>query len=427
MKSALTNGSVFLALILGFAMLAYGDRMPWKKAPAHGPAWCEKHQAEPCVLCDPKLARGGTVVTRTRDPKEGECPNTLVKIELGPRVAERIGLTTVTVEARPVAEVVKANAETAYIPSAWARVAPRLAGVVREVVGQLDQSVEAGAVLAVLDAPELAKAKSELIQASAERDLRKEQYDAMKGLFDKRLATGREELESRSALAEAILEVHAAELQLRSLGMSAEQVATVVKDRDVTQRLEVLAPVGGTIVSASAVVGQNATTETGLFEVVTLERMWVAIDAKESDLTRIERGQRVAFQLESLAGKKFVGKVVATGRSVDEVTRTVRVYAEVKNPDALLRAHMFGRVEITVKSAEPRILVPRDAVQTDGDCSFVFVETSGNTFQSRLVEIGAVYDGGFEIKGGLAAGDKVATTGSFMLKTEAMKGEMGAG
>jgi cobalt-zinc-cadmium efflux system membrane fusion protein len=88
---------------------------------------------------------------------------------------------------------------------------------------------------------------------------------------------------------------------------------------------------------------------------------------------------------------------------------------------------MFGRAEIAVKPAEPKLLVPKEAVQNDGDCNLVFVSPAADIFQARKIEVGTVYEGGYEIIGGLAAGEKVVTTGSFLLKTEILRGQIGAG
>lgn len=181
------------------------------------------------------------------------------------------------------------------------------------------------------------------------------------------------------------------------------------------------------MVEASAVAGETASPEKPIFAVAATERMWVSIDVYESELGKLEKDQRVVFTVEGLPGQRFPGKVVAIGGEVDDRTRTVPVFGDVKNVQGLLRARMFGRAEVSIKAAEPKLLVPKSAVQSDGDCRLVFVSPTPNIFQARKIEIGAVYENGYELVGGLAAGEKVVTTGSFLLKTEVLRGEMGAG
>ena len=118
---------------------------------------------------------------------------------------------------------------------------------------------------------------------------------------------------------------------------------------------------------------------------------------------------------------------MAIGGEVDDRTRTVPVFVEVKNSRRLLRSRMFGQAEIVVKRPEPTLLVPNAAVQSDGDCNLVFVSPGKDVFQARAIEVGAVYQGGYEVLSGLAEGERVVTTGSFLLKTEVLRGQMGAG
>jgi cobalt-zinc-cadmium efflux system membrane fusion protein len=191
--------------------------------------------------------------------------------------------------------------------------------------------------------------------------------------------------------------------------------------------MDLVAPFKGVVVEASAVPGEMASPEKPIYSVAAVERLWVAIDVAEIDLPKIEKDQKVAFTIEALPGQRFPGKVVAIAGEVDDRTRTARVYADVKNVQGRLRAKMFGRAEISVKPPEPKLLIPKEAVQNDGDCDLVFVAPTPNIFQARKIELGTAYGNGFEVLGGLASGDKVVTTGSFLLKTEVLRGQIGAG
>jgi cobalt-zinc-cadmium efflux system membrane fusion protein len=429
MRTHVLTALVFAALVLAFGWVATDGRLPWTAPPDRGPGWCAPHDVElaRCEICNPKLARGGTVTTRLREPNEGECPNTLVRIELGPGAAEAAGLLTAEVAARPIAETIRANGETMWPPGRLARVAPRISGVVREVRVGLGEEVAAGAPLAVLECAELAAAKSAYVRALATLELRQKTYDAAKGLFDKRLLTGREVLEAETEKEEARLESAAAESALRGLGLDEAAVKAVASQKETSSLLTVSAPFDGAVVETAAVVGEISAPDRPLFAVAALDRMWVSADVTEADLGRVAKDQKVVFFVEGLAGKRFAGRVAAIGGEVDDRTRTVRVFADVKNAEGLLRAKMFGRAEIAVRAAEPVLLVPKESVQNDGDCDLVFVRTGTNVFQARAVELGAAFEGGYEVKAGLTAGEVVATRGAFLLKTEVLRGQMGAG
>lgn len=429
MKQNVLTVGVFVILIGLFAFAANDWKAPWTGKPAHGQDWCEAHQTalSTCEKCNPKLARGGTFTIREREPKPGECPNTLVRVTLGPGVADQVHLQFHTLETREVTETIRANAETLYPPAQYARVAPRIAGVIREVKVILGQDVDAGETLVVLESPDFGQAKGDYLQAISLLNLRQERYSQEKSLADKKITTGRELLQAGVDFEEAKLAQRRAAQKLSALGVPAESLKELAEKQDTSPLLNVIAPFKGRVVEASAVPGEMAVPEKPIFAVAATERMWVSVDVYESELGKLEKDQRVVFTVEGLPGQRFPGRVVAIGGEVDDKTRTVRVYADVKNVQGLLRAKMFGRAEISIKAAESKVLVPKNAVQNDGDCRLVFVSPTPNIFQARKIEIGAVYENGYELVGGLAAGEKVVTTGSFLLKTEVMRGEMGAG
>lgn len=429
MKDRVLTTGVFALLIGLFAWAATDWRLPWQQKTAQEADWCREHGVaeSKCEICHPELARGGTMTIREREPKEGECPNTLVRVTLGPGVAQAVQLDLHEAALRPIAETLRANAQTLYPPAQYARVAPRLPGVVREVKATLGQEVEAGAPLAVLDSSEFGQAKGDYLQAAAVVRLREKTYEQEKVLAEKKISAGRELLAAETELGEARLAERRARQRLLTLGLSAEQATEVAAKQDLSSLIEVRAPFAGKVVEAPAVPGEIAAPEKPLFSIAATERLWISIDLFEADLPKVERDQKVFFTVESFPDKRFPGRILTVGGEVDERTRTVRVIADVKNVDGLLRARMFGRAEIAVKAPEPKLLVPKDAVQNDGDCNLVFVSTSKDSYQARKVHLGTAYEGGYEIAGGLAAGEKVVTRGSFLLKTEVLRGQMGAG
>lgn len=414
-RKNLVSLAVFAALIGMFAFAANDFRLPGVSSRPPGERWCQEHDAplDRCAQCNPALARGGTVVTVIGRDEEGVCPNTRRQIALAPGAAREAGLEVAEVAARAVEERLVSNAETTFLPGGYARIAPRLTGVVVRVQTAVGRRAAAGETLAVLESPELGRAKGDLVLAERAHARRK-------ALFEQNIATEREMLEAETELTRA-------RQQLAALGFSDARIQEVVENRDVSPVLEVPAPFDGTVAHLWAVPGEMAGPDKPLFGVADLERLWLRIDVYEGELARVAPGQRVFFRVDGIPGTRFPGTVAAVGAEVDERTRTVPVFAEVKNVRGLLRANMFGRAEIRVREAEPKLLVPREAVQNDGDCDLVFVQTGENVFQARKIELGTAFEGGFEVAGGLRAGERIVTRGSFLLKTEVLRGQLGAG
>ena len=427
-QDAILTGAVFAVLMALFVYAANDWRLPWVPERPTDVEWCSAHEVAQadCVECDPARARGGTQVVQLRQPEENECPNICVRINLAKGVPDRIGLKLVTLELRNVSERLEANAETRYPPGKFARVAPRISGVIREVAAVIGQEVEKGDVLAVLDSPEFGRAKGDYLQALALLKVRQKTYESEKSLYPK-ITTIRQMLEAEAAHEEAKLTVERSQQKLATLGLSRDQIAAVKEKRDASPRMEVTAPFAGVVVNTTAVPGEMGGPDRPIFGVADTGRLWLLIDVYEIDLARIEQGQRVFFFVAGIPGKRFPGKVVAIGNEIDDRTRTAKVYADVKNVQGLLKINQFGRAQIRITPPEEKLLLPKEAVQNDGDCDLAFVSPTTGTYLPRKIEIGTVYEGGYEVVGGLAAGEKVVTTGSFLLKTEILRGQIGAG
>jgi len=431
--AALGRGLVTLVVltVLGglFAFAGNDWRPPWEEPPAHGEDWCEEHDVvlSTCELCNPELERGGTFSVLTREAEEDECQNRLVRITLADGAAEAVGLELHTMETRKVSERLHANAETLYPPSKHAFVAPRVTGAVREVRARLGEKVEKGTVLAMVESPAFAQAKSQYLRRLTLLEARKTRYEEEKRLFEKKFSVRARLLEVESLVSEAKLDVQESEAALAALGLLNPQIEAVATSGDVSPDVEITAPFASTVTDVSAQLGEWVGPGKPLFRVADMRRLWVSIDVYEADLAKIELGQRVIFRVDGIDRKRFRGKVVAIGGDVDERTRTVHVFAEVKNTSSMLKAHMFGNADIVIKPKEAKLVLPSEALQDDGDCHLVFVAMKDSVFVSRGVDVGAAYRQGYEILSGLSVGEKVVTQGSFLLKTEVLRGEMGAG
>jgi cobalt-zinc-cadmium efflux system membrane fusion protein len=85
---------------------------------------------------------------------------------------------------------------------------------------------------------------------------------------------------------------------------------------------------------------------------------------------------------------------------------------------------MFVQTQITVGTGSG-LLVPDAAVQRDADKTVVYVVAGEGKFEKREVQLGANSDGYHEVLAGLKAGEKVVTEGSFLVKSQEKKGELG--
>ncbi|MCH7871838.1 MAG: efflux RND transporter periplasmic adaptor subunit [Planctomycetes bacterium] len=220
----------------------------------------------------------------------------------------------------------------------------------------------------------------------------------------------------------------AVERELQILGVSDEQLAELgTAPVAALSRYELRSPVAGRVVERRAVVGESAEERDALYSVADLSTMWLMMDVYQRDLMQVRPGLPVLFTVDGLPGHSFEGRIAWVSSMVDDRTRTAKVRADLPNERGLLRANMFGLARIIVHDDAEVLSVPVEAVQTDGCCQLVFVRSENVLFEPRKVTLGASAGGYVEILAGLASGEEIVTTGSYLMKTEILKSNIGAG
>ena len=252
-------------------------------------------------------------------------------------------------------------------------------------------------------------------------------WDAVESVAGRGSTSDKDVLDARIALRGAEAALETARNRLRLMGLAKEDVERVAREHDTSSLLVLAAPFDAQIVERHAVIGEVVDLAKILFVVADTSKMWAMLDVYEADVAGIRVGQAVGFAVAGLRGETFRGVVAGVNAYVDRRTRTLKVRAEIDNPRGRLLAGMFGRAVITISDRKDLVVVPKSAVQWEGCCNVVFVKRSDVLFEPRKVRLGYETDGVFVVEDGLAGGEEVVTTGSFLLKTEILKGSIGAG
>jgi multidrug efflux pump subunit AcrA (membrane-fusion protein) len=189
--------------------------------------------------------------------------------------------------------------------------------------------------------------------------------------------------------------------------------------------LELKAPIDGVIINRNTAPGELVSKDKEIYTISDPTDLWVIAEIKERDIGAVKVGQDATFSVLAYPDETFRGKVVRIGNQVEAESRTLEVRIEVNNTDGRLKPGMFADVEITTTILRDIIVIPDSALQTDEDNQIVFVALDGNKFQKRVVKLGMEQRGRAQVIEGLTAGKKIVTEGSFILKSELLKGELG--
>ena len=395
--------------------------------------WCATH-GKPEALCTECAMdkADGQIFPALMDGAGKVCREPLSTVWLASSLlADKIGIETALVTEESHAHQLVANAETAYDANHYADVTPRVSGYIREVNADLGRTVKQGDLLVIVDSSEVSGAKALYLTADASLKLAQATAERTQSLLQSGVVAGKADLEVRTALNQATALMMDAEQKLRNLGFGDTELTEILKSKDTRNLLNVLAPIDGVVVARHAVKGEAVQATSPLFAVADTSRLWVWVDIYEADIHQIKLGQKVSFAV--LGGnpdERFVtpGKLTWIGAEVNEQTRTTRVRAEVENPGGKLRANQFGEATIQVGSEHKATVVPKEAVQRKDKVDVVFIPEGDGVYRPQRVTTKATDRVDvLEVTWGLKPGQKVVTKGAFLLKTEIMKGAIGAG
>jgi hypothetical protein len=226
--------------------------------------------------------------------------------------------------------------------------------------------------------------------------------------------------------------VKSARERMRRLGVSDAEIDGIIESGRANRRLVIRSPQSGHVIRKDVVQGDSVEAGKSLFEVADLSRIWIEADVFEKDIPFLRVGQTVQASVEALPNRMFTGKVSLVHPHLETTTRTNAVRFEVDNPLHELRPGMFATVRIEVPLSEVApfreladsppdgalLAVPERAVVDTGSRKFVYVEREPNTYEAVEVELGPRAGGFYPLVTGLDPGDRVVTTGSFLIDAE---------
>jgi cobalt-zinc-cadmium efflux system membrane fusion protein len=313
--------------------------------------------------------------------------------------------------------VLVVTARLAYEGSKVARVNARATGVIKTVSVDIGARVQPGSALAVIESAGVGADHSRLRAARSRMKVAESYHARVRALHDEGLVAEMEVLDAQRELEEARADLDTATSALGMVGGMHEG----------SPRYTLASPIAGVVTSRGATIGRMVDTEEVLFEIVDTSTLWAEIEIPETAVSRVAAGQGVLLEVEGLAGRELSGTLDSIAPEIDPGTRTAKGRVRLANPDGTLRANMFARARLETGAAGASVRVPRDAVQRARGAQLVFVRLAEQVYEARHVVPGISAGELVEVAGRLSPGDRVVTDGSFLLKTETLKDEIGAG
>jgi len=222
---------------------------------------------------------------------------------------------------------------------------------------------------------------------------------------------------SPGQLADADALLTAAKQRMDALGFSDAQMEAIGRSHQPVWKVPVVAPIAGTVTEYHALQGQMLTPGTVL-TIADLSTVWVTADLAGVEAAAIRPGQAATLRAPFFPGRTFRGTVDTILPQLDAVTHRLAVRLQFDNPDRLLRPEMYGEIELRTSAARRTLTVPGEAVVDSGRSQTVFLDLGDGYVEPREVTTGERFGDRVEIVRGLAAGQRIVTSGNFLLDSE---------
>ena len=201
--------------------------------------------------------------------------------------------------------------------------------------------------------------------------------------------------------------------------VTAGQRLALVQSRlvgDPPPSVTITAPRAGLIDARNVSVGQAVEPNTVLFHISDRSQVIVVAKVFEADLGKIKVGQAASVRAVSYPEQIFTGKVTLIDPNLEPSNRTVKVWIQLANPQALLKPNMFARAGIVLKRDDAALAIRNAAIIEANGEKFVFVR-EGDKFKRVEITVGAKDEEYSEVTDGLVPGDEVVTQGNRQVYT----------
>ena len=288
-----------------------------------------------------------------------------------------MGIETVKLDLQNISGYIKVNGEVSINPDQESKVGSIIPGRIKKIYVREGSYVKAGQVLASIENLDLVNAQVEYLESKHEYEHTKLEYDRQSKLANDNIGSKKELQKLKAEYEHAIIGMKSAEQKLISYRISKnglENYEDTTDHKQLQRYYPITAPISGNIVSRLATVGQFVEPTTDMFHIVNTSTVFVDLNIFEKDLPYVSAGQKVTLEVSVNPYEVYEGTVTYVNKVFDDEKRTVKVRVAINNKREKLLPNMFISAKIYIKQ-ESVLAVPISAVETEGENKYIFVKT----------------------------------------------------
>ena len=291
------------------------------------------------------------------------------------------------------------------------RLYPPFAGRVLQILVKTGEHVSRGQALAKLASPDFGQAQADARRAQSDFALAEKNLNRLRELHAAGVSSRKDLATAEADFARADAELARAMSKIKLYGASNDSV---------DQNFSLASPIDGVIVERNINPGQELRTDLQLsnmpamFVITDPARLWVQLDAAESQLASLRPGKKVQLRSMAWPDQTFAATLENISDFIDPASRTVKVRGSVENRERKLKGEMFVTAELQ-ESPGADLQISEKALLLVGDSYYVFVEEKPGRYSRQEVKVDAVRDGIVSVASGVKLGQKVVIEGNLFL------------
>ena len=295
------------------------------------------------------------------------------------------GMTFAEVKDVPLPSILETTGQLTFDDKKVSTIVSRVQGRIEDIRASLWDTVVRGEPIAKLYSPDFMTAEAEYLQA----------------LTTAKVSAG-STIDGSVDLAASM--ANAAKRKLLLLGM---EEADILALKAPSPTIWMRAPISGIVAQNKAVRGTAINPGDVLYQLGTLDPIWITADLYEVDLARVHVGQQLEAVTTAFPDEVFKGAIARVSPNVDPATHTLQIRCAVANPGLRLKPQMLARIKIVTRAGDA-VVVPQDALIFETDSYFAYVDVGNGRLDRRKVTIVSWSErGSARVLAGLAAGDRV--------------------
>lgn len=322
-------------------------------------------------------------------------------------------------EYKNLTTTLKINGKLSLPPQYQAQVSILTGGVVKNILVQEGEFVNAGKTLATIVNTEVIQLQQDYLENNANLNYLEKEFQRQKELRDDNINAGKTYQQAQRELQIAQAKKETLGSKLTQLGINGNKLSS----KNIASSIAISAPISGYIQHINLSMGKYADANAVLFEIIDNRFLHLDLKVFEKDIHKIKIGQSIAFSDANDVSHTHPAKIYAINKAFEPNEQAVLVHAKINETTETLLPGMYVEARVKIDNNKT-IALPTEAIVNNGNDHFIFISVGKNRFKEIKVSIGTTDLGFTEVKviDKVPSDTKVVIQGAYYLLSELTKG-----